>query len=273
MPFRTNRAGELCWLTSESLCLPGLAHGFSTRTGGVSAAPWDSLNLGIARGDDDACVKENYRRFCAAIGTDARRTVLSRQVHEDNVRLVTEADAGKGLWRQRDYTSVDAMICNTPNIPLVVFSADCGIILLYDPIRRAIGAVHAGWRGVAQGIVKKTVEKMTEAFGTDPADLVCAIGPAIGQCCFETDDDVPAALRAALGEKAEPYMVRRGEKWHIDLKSINAHWLRSAGVKNISVCDHCTACMPELYWSHRKMGNARGAQVAMIALTEGGERV
>ena len=165
MPFRTNRAGELCWLTSESLCLPGLAHGFSTRTGGVSAAPWDSLNLGIARGDDDACVKENYRRFCAAIGTDAHRTVLSRQVHEDNVRLVTEADAGKGLWRQRDYTSVDAMICNTPNIPLVVFSADCGIILLYDPIRRAIGAVHAGWRGVAQGIVKKTVEKMAEAFG------------------------------------------------------------------------------------------------------------
>ena len=73
MPFRTNRAGELCWLTSESLCLPGLAHGFSTRTGGVSAAPWDSLNLGIARGDDDACVKENYRRFCAAIGTDAHR--------------------------------------------------------------------------------------------------------------------------------------------------------------------------------------------------------
>ena len=269
MSFQTNRANGLCWLTSESLSLPGLAHGFSTRTGGVSAAPWDSLNLGIGRGDDPACVQENYRRFCAAIGTEERRTVLSRQVHEDNILLVTEDDAGKGLWRERDYESVDAMICSTPNIPLVVFSADCGIILLYDPANRAIGAVHAGWRGVAQGIVKKTVLAMVREFGTKPQDLVCAIGPAIGQCCFETDDDVPAALRAALGDAAEPYMVRRGAKWHIDLKSINAHWLRSVGVEQIDICDHCTACMPQLYWSHRKMGNARGAQIAMIALQEG----
>ncbi len=273
MPFRTNQANGLTWLTSESLSLPGLAHGFSTRLGGVSTAPWDSLNLGIARGDDPACVQENYRRFCAVIGTDERRTVLSRQVHEDNIRLVTEADAGKGLWRPRDYDSVDAMICNTPNIPLVVFSADCGIILLYDSVQRAIGAVHAGWRGVAQGIVKKTVLAMSEQFGTKPSDLVCAIGPAIGQCCFETDDDVPAALRAALGADAEPYMLRRGQKWHIDLKAINAHWLRSIGVARIDICDHCTACMPQLYWSHRKMGNARGAQIAMIALETGGVSV
>lgn len=266
MPFRTHEKQGLIWLTSESLSLPGLVHGFSTRPGGVSAPPWGSLNLGPGRGDGPACLQENYRRFCDAIGTDVQRVVLSRQVHEDNVRLVTADDAGKGLWRERDYTSVDAMICNTPGMALTVFSADCGIILLYDPVHHAIGAVHAGWRGVALGLVKKTALAMAAHFGTNPGDLRCAIGAAIGSCCFETDDDVPAALRNALGDEANAYMERRGRKWHVDLKGLNAHWLRSIGVQHIDICDHCTACRPDLYWSHRKMGEARGVQAAMIAL-------
>lgn len=266
MPFRTHEQQGLIWLTSKSLSLPGVRHGFSTRTGGVSLPPWDSLDLGIGRGDNLDHVKENYRRFCAVIGTDPMRTVLSRQVHEDNVLLITEADAGKGLWRERDYTSADAFICNTPDIALTVFSADCGIILLYDPVHHAVGAVHAGWRGVAMGLVKKAALEMARHFGTDPDDLRCAIGPAIGQCCFETDDDVPAALRAALGDDLDPWLERRGNKWHIDLKGINAHWLRSIGVQHIDICDHCTACRTDLYWSHRKMGQARGVQCAMIAL-------
>ena len=269
MPFRTHEAQGLTWLTSELLSLPGLAHGFSTRPGGVSAPPWDSLNLGPGRGDGIECLQENYRRFCAAIGTDVHGTVLSRQVHEDNVRLVTADDAGKGLWKERDYTSVDAMICNTPGIALTVFSADCGVILLYDPVQRAIGAVHAGWRGVALGLVKKTVLEMQRQFGTQPEDLHCAIGAAIGSCCFETDDDVPKALRAAMGADADHYMERRGSKWHVDLKELNAHWLRSVGVQHIDICPHCTACRPDLYWSHRKMGEARGVQAAMIAMTHG----
>lgn len=266
MPFRTHEKQGLIWLTSESLSLPGLVHGFSTRPGGVSAPPWGSLNLGPGRGDGPACLQENYRRFCDAIGTDVQRVVLSRQVHEGNVRLVTADDAGKGLWKERDYKSVDAMICNTPGMALTVFSADCGIILLYDPVHHAIGAVHAGWRGVALGLAKKTALAMAAHFGTNPGDLRCAIGAAIGSCCFETDDDVPAALRDALGDEANAYMERRGRKWHVDLKGLNAHWLRSIGVQHIDICDHCTACRPDLYWSHRKMGEARGVQAAMIAL-------
>ena len=211
-------------------------------------------------------VQENFRRFCAAVGTDPMRVVLSKQVHEPNVRLVTGADAGKGLWRERDYQSVDAMICNTPNLPLVVFSADCGIILLHDPVHAAVGAVHAGWRGAAQGLVSIALRRMGEVFGTHPADVRAAIGAGIGQCCFETDGDVPQAMRAALGAAAEPYIEQRGAKWHVDLKGINAHWLRADGVEQIDVCAHCTACRPDLYWSHRRMGNARGAQIAMIAL-------
>ena len=253
-------------LIKTSTVLSGVRHGFSTRTGGVSPAPWDSLNLGVGRGDDMDRVRENYRRFCAVLGTDEHRAVLSKQVHEDNVRHVTAEDCGKGLFRERDYTSVDAMITDTPDIPLVVFSADCGTILLYDPVQEAIGAVHAGWRGVASGLAAKTVRRMQEAFGTEPGDLLAATGPSIGACCFETDDDVPEAMRRALGAAAEPYMVRRGEKWHIDLKGINALWLRQAGVQRIDVCPDCTGCHPERWWSHRKMGDRRGAQAALIAL-------
>ena len=264
MSFQIHDENGLVWLTSD--ILTGVRHGFSTRRGGVSAPPWDTLNLGVGRGDDMENVRENYRRFCAVIGTDPARCVLSKQVHEDNVRLVTAEDCGKGLWRDRDYASVDAMICNTPEIPLVVFSADCNIILLYDPVRRAVGAAHAGWRGTALGIVRKAVEQMARQFGSDPADIRAAIGPAIGQCCFETDADVPEAFRGALGAEIDPYMVWNGSKWHIDLRAVNALWLRRAGVAQVDVCDHCTACRPDFYWSHRKMGQARGSQIAMICL-------
>ena len=255
-------------LIKTSTVLSGVRHGFSTRTGGVSPAPWDSLNLGVGRGDDMDRVRENYRRFCAVLGTDEHRAVLSKQVHEDNVRHVTAEDCGKGLFRERDYTSVDAMITDTPDIPLVVFSADCGIILLYDPVRRAVGAAHAGWRGAAAGIVYKTGRRMQETFGTDPRDLQAAIGAAIVPCCFETDADVPRALRDALGREAEPYITRRGQKGHVDLKGVNARWLEKAGVTQIDVCPDCTACRPDLYWSHRKTGLQRGEQAALIALKE-----
>lgn len=264
--FHTQTKNTVTFLTSD--VLSPVRHGFSTRTGGVSPAPWDSLDLGVGRGDDIENVRENYRRFCGALGVDVSRVVLSKQIHEDVVRRVTMADAGKGLWRDRDYTSVDAMVTDVPGLPLVVFSADCNVILLHDPVRRAIGACHAGWRGTALGIAAKTVREMQRLYGSQPGDIRAAIGPAIGQCCFETDDDVPAALRHALGDAAQPYMTWDGHKHHIDLKGVNALWLQQAGVTHIDICDHCTACRRDLYWSHRKQGNARGSQIAMIALED-----
>lgn len=262
--FTQHTDNSITYLRSQAL--EGVAHGFSTRLGGVSPAPLDSLNLGVGRGDTMENVQENYRRFCAVLGMDDRRAVLSKQIHEDVVRHVTEADAGKGLYRDRDYSSVDGMVTDVPHLPLVVFSADCNVILLYDPVGRAIGACHAGWRGTALGIAKKTAQEMVQLFGCEARNIRAAIGPAIGQCCFETDEDVPTALREALGEEVAPYITWNGTKYHIDLKAVNALWLRKAGVETIDICDHCTACRPDLYWSHRKMGNARGAQIAMIAL-------
>lgn len=142
----------------------------------------------------------------------------------------------------------------------MVFSADCGTILLYDPSRQAIGAVHAGWRGCAAGIAAKTVQAMAEAYGSCPEDLLAALGPCIGQNCFETDGDVPEAMRAALGTDAEPYIQARGPKYHVDLAGLNRQWLLRAGLlpERIEVSGICTACHPELFWSHRKMGDRRG---------------
>lgn len=269
MAFRTHRKDTLVWLSSEQLeRFQGIRHGFSTRLGGVSPAPWDSLNLAIGRQDGMDAVQENYRRFCGVLGTDPRKVVLPQQTHSTNIRRVTADDAGKGIWKTRDYQAVDALITDEPELSLVVFSADCGIILLYDPVHHAAGAVHAGWRGCASGILEKTVGAMHAAFGSDPAQLQAAIGPCIGQCCFETDSDVPEAMRAALGQDAEPYLQWRDPKFHVDLEGLNRQWLLRAGLlpANIDTCGLCTACHPELFWSHRKMGEQRGAQVALISL-------
>jgi len=267
MAFVTHTKNELVWFSSP--LLGEVRHGFSTRKVGVSRGHLASLNLrgAIPSGDDPAAVLENYRRFCGAVGTDVNAAVLSKQVHETTVRVCTAADAGKGLFSERDYTA-DALVTDIKNLPLTVFSADCGIILLHDPVHQAIGAVHAGWRGCAAGIVEKTVQTMTAAYGSDPAELLAAIGPCIGRCCFETDSDVPDAMRAALGADAEPYLEVRGPKWHVDLAGLNRQWLLKAGLSpgHIDTCGLCTACRPDLFWSHRKMGNARGAQIAMISL-------
>ncbi len=266
MPFETHEQNGLIWLSSP--LLDTVRHGFSTRTGGVSPAPWDSLNLRTGCGDSLENLTENYRRFCAVIGADTERAVLAKQVHETTVRTVTAADAGKGLLRERDYTA-DALITCEKGLPLAVFSADCGVLLLYDPIQQAIGAVHAGWRGCAGGIVEKTVREMQRVYGVSPADIRAAIGPCIGQCCFETDEDVPAAMRAALGADAAPYLAFRSAKWHVDLAGLNRQWLLRAGLTadHIDTCGLCTACRSDLFWSHRKMGEARGVQGAMIVLS------
>lgn len=268
MALIQNEKNGLVYFTSPQIPVP---HGFSTRKGGVSLPPYDSLDLGPNRGDDPKAVLENSRRFCAAIGADVERTVLSAQVHETTVRTVTEDDIGKGLFRERDYTA-DALVTHVPGLTLQVFSADCGNILLWDSKTGAVGAVHAGWRGCAAGIVEKTVCEMNLLYSSSPEDIFAALGPCIGQCCFETDGDVPDAMLSALGSEAEAFLSRRGNKWHVDLAGLNRLWLLRSGIpaEHIDISGLCTACLPELFWSHRKMGTARGLQAAAITCIKEG---
>ena len=269
MSFQTRDHNGVVYHTSSILDAPGLIHGFSTRLGGVSEGPFASLNFrgGGPEPDVRENVRENYRRFCEALGTDVHDVVQSQQVHEDTVRHVTGADRGKGLFAATDYTA-DALVTDEPGLSLMVFSADCIILLLHDPVTGSIGAVHAGWRGTALDLPAKAVRKMGRLFGARPEDIRVAVGAGIGPCCFETHDDVPNAMRSAFGGGAEDYIRPRGEKWTVDLKGLNAWRLREAGGReeNMDGRPTCTACRTDLYWSHRITGDRRGVQGALIAL-------
>ena len=200
--FQTNREENgLVWFSAPRLNANGGAvHGFSSRLGGVSRGYLTSLNLGTSRGDQIEHVRENFRRYGEAVGFDSTKTVFSQQVHRDDVRVVTEGDCGKGLYRERDYDSADGLVTNCPGVPLAIFSADCIPILFHDSVQRVVAACHAGWRGTAAGIVGKTVQVMTQTFGCQPKDIRMAIGPGISRCCFETHEDVPHAMWAVLGQ-------------------------------------------------------------------------
>ena len=254
--------------TADALTVPGLAHGFSTRAGGFSRGIFGQMNLGLHRGDDEDTVLANYRLFCDTIGVCAENCVLAKQVHRDDVKIVLESDGGAGLLRAQDYEA-DALVTNVPGLVLTIFSADCIPTLYYDPVSRCIGAAHAGWRGTALGIAAKTIRTMQRIYGADPKNIRAAIGPGISKCCFETTNDVPAAMYSALGTAAEAYMTQEENgKWHVDLKALNAHIMRQAGIpaENISISTACTACDTALYWSHRIVGDARGSQAAMICI-------
>ena len=264
MSIISQKIGTLEYLTTENISVP---HCFTTRLGGVSQGHLASLNLGLHRGDDPKNVEQNYRILSNALGFSYENLVLTRQVHSDIVRLVTKADAA-GI-DNHDYPECDALITKDPGTALVVFTADCTPILLHDPVTGAVGAVHAGWRGTAADIAGKTVRAMVDAFGCDPANICAAIGPNIGQCCFETDREVPDALVATYGTAALAHIRQEGSKYHPDLKAINALSLRNAGVQNIAVSTECTMCCHDRFWSHRVTGGNRGSQGAIIVCKEG----
>ncbi len=237
-------------------------HGFTTRHGGVSSAPYDTLNLGLHRGEAEPNVMENHRRLARAVGYDVENLVMSHQTHTDMVRVVTKADA-RGIDHHR-YPECDGMITCDPDTALFVFTADCTPVLLWDPVTGAVGAVHAGWRGTAAQIAGKAVLKMVAEFGCDRKNIHAAIGPNIGFCCFETDADVPDAMIKAFGEEAKQAIRPQGEKFYVNLKELNALSLRRAGVENISISPECTVCSCDRFFSHRVTKGVRGSQGAVI---------
>jgi len=265
MSVTTITQGKLEYQTAGGITVP---HAFTTRLGGVSTGHLRSLNLGFHRGDDPENVAKNYAILAEALGFDPQNLVLARQTHSDIIRVVTAADAGLG-FDHGQYPECDGLITNTPSLALVVFTADCTPILLHDPVTGAVGAVHAGWRGTASDIAGKAVAKMAEAFGCDPQNIRAAIGPNIGQCCFQTDADVPDALREAFGAAAETHIRFAKEKYYVNLKEINALALRRRGVTTIDISNDCTACQSDRYWSHRVTRGLRGSQGAIIVCKEG----
>lgn len=250
----------------------GFVHGFSTRIGGVSEGDLSSMNLSFTRGDDPERVKENYRRIAAAIGFDEKRLVLTHQTHTNHVRVVTEADAGKGYIKERDYTDVDGLVTNVPNLVLTTFYADCVPLFFIDPVHRAIGLSHSGWRGTVSDIAGVTVETMERAYGTRPEDLLVGIGPSICQDCYEVSEDVIDEFRASYEEKLWPQLYREKEngKYQLNLWEACRQNLLRAGVLpgRIEVTDLCTCCNPQLFFSHRASHGKRGNLAGFLMIRE-----
>jgi len=263
MAIIQQRSGDLVYLVDENIHVP---HAFTTRQGGVSTGVYESLNLGMNRGDDPGAVAENFDRITAALGTTRGSLVFSKQVHGDTVRVVTGADRIGDLF-DNDLPEADGLITAEGDLPLMVFTADCIPILLWDAGTGAVGAVHAGWRSTVLDIAGKAVGRMVRAYGTDPAQIRAAIGPGIGPCCFETGPEVPAAVRAS-GEEAFSTCITAGDdgRSFVDLQAVNRGLLLRAGVlgAHISTAAVCTMCEPETYWSHRATAGVRGSQGAII---------
>ena len=262
--IQTQKNGPLEYLTAQGI---SAAHCFTTRLGGVSRGHLESLNIGTSRGDEAENVLENYRRLGSTIGFDIHNLVLSRQTHSSIVRPVTEKDRGAGLFAP-PLEECDALITNTPGLALVIFTADCTPILFWDSVTGAVGAAHAGWRGTASGIAARVVEAMEREYGSKPEHIHAAIGPNIGKCHFETDEDVPQAMLSALGPEVEAWISRRGSKYFLDLKAINRLILNRAGVEAVEMSDECTLCQQNRFWSHRATGGLRGSQGAIIVCRE-----
>lgn len=244
---------------------------YSTRHGGVSQGIYESMNLSFWIGDKRENVVENFRIFTEAVDVDMNSLVFSAAGHHDNIRLVTEADKGKGILLDRDYSDVDGLITNIPGIPLVTLHADCSGIYIYDPVKKAIGLAHAGWKGTAMEIAGKMIHRMQFEFNSNPADLVCAISPSICGDCYEIDQDVKKKfdLMSIDVSKYISFDQLKG-KFYPDIIRINREVLISKGVKkeNIQLADICTMTNLDLFFSHRGHHGKRGSQAAIMQLNK-----
>ena len=249
-------------------------HLVSTRLGGVSDGIWATLNLSFSRGDRSDRVRENLHRVAGALGISESAMVFTDQTHTTNIRLVTKADCGKGVTRKLDYKDIDGLVTNEPGVCLAAFFADCVPLLFVDPVRKAIGLSHSGWRGTVHEMGRHTVERMTAEFGTDPADLYAAIGPSIGQCCYEVSEEVIEACREVFPEKDWPSMFYQKEngRYQLDLRRACMLTMLYAGIPedHISVTDLCTCCNPDLLFSHRASQGKRGNLGVFLCLRKEG---
>ena len=252
----------------------GLQHGFSTRKGGVSKEHLASLNLSFSVEDAKENVLENFRRIGERFGKTPEDFVLSKQSHETKVLKVGTKDRGKGITKDRDYEGIDALITDEKGLILSCFSADCVPILFYDPIHKAVGACHSGWRGTKGKILLNVVEEMRKHFSSNPADILIAIGPSICKEQYIVSEDLGLSFLEDypdLGEDtASPIQRISKDKFQLDLWDLNRRIALNCGIKeeHISISGYCTMENPELFFSHRYSQGKRGLQGAFICLQD-----
>jgi uncharacterized protein, YfiH family len=259
------------FFTFENIEKTGIVnHCFSTRVGGVSEGKFKSLNLAYNRGDNRERVTENFKRICQDNDMDYTKMVFGKQIHDTKIKNVTTGDCGCGVAFESNIDGFDGYITNQPDVVLVTFHADCVPLFFVDTVKKVIGLSHSGWKGTVRKMVKATVKEMQTVFGCNPKDIVAAIGPSIGECCFQVDKPVVDEFLTEM-EFASKY-IRNDQnaegKFKIDLWGINRELMIEAGIlaKNIEVTEYCTMCHEDLFYSHRKMGEERGSLAAFLSL-------
>lgn len=241
-----------------------LEHAFTTRLGGNSLPPMSNFNLG--RHIDDELIRQdamkNRKSLCEALNADHERLVVPGQVH--SATIVSCVDVlDKGALQ-----NVDAIATNTRALPVLLHFADCVPVILFDPVTMAIAVIHAGWRGTASMIVKNGVNELSDKFGAKPSNIKAAIGPAIGSCCYPTSPEAAEQLAQTATHARSLIIAQAGEQPRPDLKAINALQLLESGVGEVDVTDLCTACLPDLFYSHRQSGGKTGRQGAIAMLKD-----
>ncbi len=269
--YRLKNNGGLIWVEADALSeMPDIVHAFSTRHGGRSAFPYQSLNLGLHTRDDIMNVRANRDRFVTNFGISPAEVVSLHFIHSNKVLKVGAQDGGKGFHSASDALGdADGMITNVPRRALFVTYADCVPVLFYDPVNRAIGACHAGWRGTVAGIAMETVKAMQAAYGSDPADILVAVGPAIDPDHFEVGQDVVEAVSAHAVKPERLLMPRKNGRFLFNIWQANIDQLRSVGVtaEHITLVDLSTFARDDLFFSHRRrFGGEVGRQAAFIML-------
>lgn len=271
--MKINENKDVTYLTYPAFeKFPEFYHGFSTRLGGVSKRIYSSMNLSFTRGDEEEAVLENYRRIADAIGFSMEGIVCSDQTHTVHIRQVTEADKGKGVLQKKDYTDIDGLITNVPGITLTTFYADCVPLFFLDPVNKAAGLAHSGWRGTVGRMGEKMVKAMKDAFGSEPENLYAGIGPSICQDCYEVSADVADRFREEFQGYEEDagllYKTKPG-KYQLNLWKANEIVLKEAGIlrEHISFPGICTCCNPEFLFSHRASQGKRGNLCAFLGVS------
>jgi YfiH family protein len=257
----TQAGGLTIWRFGRLAACERLVHGITARHGGVSAAPYASLNLGLHVGDDPEAVTENRRQVCAAVGADFEKYTLSAQVHGANVALVAPEQIGAGRLDRADAVpDADGLVILQPGAMVSVLSADCVPLIFYDPARHVGAVVHAGWRGTAAGIASRTVRFLEKQCCCRPEDLLVGLGPSIGPCCYEVSEEVARRVAEAAGIQATSRQA--------DLAAANRRQLLAAGVRaeHIEEAGVCTSCQAEEFFSERKLGRPTGRFSTFVAL-------
>lgn len=240
-------------------------HGFSTRVGGVSGGFYSSMNLRYNCDEARENVTKNFKIMADTLGMDYTRIVLSKQVHEDEIRTVSENDCGNGILFENKFDSADGLITSERGICLVTLYADCVPLLFLDKRQGVIASSHSGWKGTVKRIGAKTAEKMVNDFGSKREDILCAIGPSIRECHFEVGDDVAEIFINNFGDDVA---VKYGSRYHVNMQKAILKQLTDCGIpkENIDNSGICTYCMSDTFFSHRKTVGRRGNFGAFIGL-------